>query len=91
MRQDIIDKCRDSYLTEAMSQFAGNLVRETLLQTAAKLEHEYQIRADILDNGREICFGARPSTFNRMYEQRQIVRAMACSYLKAAMLVRSEI
>lgn len=91
MRQDIIDKCRDGYLTEAVSQFAGDLVRETLLQTAAKLEHEYQIRADVLDNGREIWTSARPSTFNRMYEQRQIVRAIACSYLKAAMLVRSEI
>lgn len=91
MRQEIINRYRDNQVTEMVAQIADSMARETLKQLAERLEHEFQIRADLLERGRDIWVLSSQPTFNRLYEQRQIVRASAVSYLRAAMLIRSEI
>lgn len=78
-------------MVDMVAKVAANTVCETLNRLADRLENEYKIRADLLERGRDIWILSRHTAFNRLYEQRQKVRASAASYLRAAMLVRSEI
>lgn len=91
MQQEIIKQQIDSQMVDMVAKVAANTVCETLNRLADRLENEYKIRADLLERGRDIWILSRHTAFNHLYEQRQKVRASAVSYLRAAMLVRSEI
>lgn len=91
MKKEIIKQQFCGRVADMVATIAVKATCETLQRLADRLEHEYQIRADLLERGRDIWTLSSGTAFQRLYEQRQRVRASAVSYLRAAMLVRSEI
>lgn len=89
--KEIIKQQIDGRVVDMVATIAVKATCETLQRLADRLEHEYQIRADLLERGHDIWILSSHTAFQRLYEQRLRVRASAVSYLRAAMLVRSEI
>lgn len=91
MKKEIFKQQFGGQVADMVATISVKATCETLQRLADRLEHEYQIRADLLERGRDIWTLSSRTAFQRLYEQRQRVRASAVSYLRAAMLVRSEI